>query len=101
MPEQLTEFDAAEYIESAETFLDACIVEDPGDGSVIRAGLSAVARAQGMSNLAQDTGLDRAGIYRALSERGNPSLTTVLKILSALGLRMRIEASEQSPRRSS
>ena len=49
MPEKLTEFDAAEYIEDAGPFLEACMEEDPGDGSVIRAGLSAIARSQNVS----------------------------------------------------
>ena len=71
MPEIYARWDAADYIRDKGSFLEACIAEDPGDGSVIRAGLGAVARAQNMSNLAKDTGLDRAGLYRAFSERGN------------------------------
>ena len=98
MPEKLTEFDAAEYItttERARLYLEACAQEDPGDGSMIRAALNDIARARNMSRLARDAGLDRSGLYGALSEDGNPSFATVVKIMGALGLRMRIEASEQ------
>ena len=98
MPEKLTEFDAAEYIntrERARLYLEACAEEDPGDGSMIRAALNDIARARNMSRLARETGLDRSGLYQALSEDGNPSFATVVKIMGALGLRMRIEASEQ------
>ena len=99
MPEELTEFDAAEYIntdERARLYLEACVDEDPGDGSLIRAALNDIARARSMSGLARDAGLDRSGLYKALSEDGNPSFATVLKVMSALGLRMRIEVSKQS-----
>ena len=57
--------------------------------------LSAIARSQNMSALARDAGLNRAGLYKALSEDGNPSFTTVMKITRALGLRLRLEPVER------
>ena len=93
MPESFSRWDAADYIDTPEDaglFLEAAIDEDPGDGSLIRAALSAIARAQNMSALAHDAGLDRSGIYKALSEDGNPSLATILKVTRALGLKLRI-----------
>ena len=95
---KLTVFNAAEYIttrERARLYLEACAEEDPGDGSMIRAALNDIARARNMSKLARDAGLDRSGLYQSLSEDGNPSFATVVKIMGALRLRMRIEASEQ------
>ena len=50
-----------------------------------------------MSALSRDAELNRAGLYRALSEDGNPTLTTLLKITRALGLRLRIEPIPESP----
>ncbi len=94
MPEKLTQFDAAEFIDTetrARLYLEAAADEDPGDGSLIRAALSDIARARNMSRLARDAKLDRAGLYKALSEEGNPSFTTVMKITRALGLRLRLE----------
>lgn len=94
MPEKLTEFDAVEYInteERARLYLEAAADEDPGDGSLIRAALNDIARAQNMSRLARDAKLDRAGLYKALSEDGNPSFATVMKITRALGLKLRLE----------
>ena len=55
MPEKLTEFDAAEYIntdERARLYLEVAADEDPGDGSLIRAAINDIARAQNMSRLA-------------------------------------------------
>ena len=100
MPEKPTEFDAADYIETVEDarqHLELCAEQDPGDGSAIRAALNTIARAQNMSGLARDAELNRAGLYRALSEDGNPTLSTLLKITKALGLRLRIEPIPESP----
>jgi len=95
MNETFARWDAAEELvhhpEDAAMYLEACIDEDPGDGSVIRAALNDIARAQGMSGLARDAGLNRGNIYKALSENGNPSFSTVLKIMRALKLRLRVE----------
>ena len=98
MPEKLTEFDAADYIdteERARLYLEACVAEDPGDGSVIRAGLNTIARTRNVSALARETGLDRGHLYEALSKDGNPTLATLLKIAGALGLRLRLEPIEK------
>jgi probable addiction module antidote protein len=43
-----------------------------------------------MTQTARDAGLTREGLYKALSPQGNPSFATVLKVLAALGLRMRV-----------
>ena len=95
MSETFARWDAAEELvhhpEDAAMYLEACIDEDPGDGSVIRAALNDIARAQGMSELARDAGLNRGNIYKALSDNGNPSFSTVLKIMRALKLRLRVE----------
>jgi DNA-binding phage protein len=48
MPDKLTEFDAAEYIETVEDarqHLELCAEQDPGDGSAIRAALNTISRA--------------------------------------------------------
>ena len=94
MSEEYRKFDAADYIETEEDargLLRAATEEDLGDGAVIRAALRHVARTQNMSALARDTGLNRGNIYEALSEEGNPTLATLLKVTRALGLRMRFE----------
>jgi len=91
----LTPWDSAEYLSSNEDialYLDACMEDDPGDGSLIRTALGNIARAKGMSQLARDTGLARENLYKALSEGGNPEFSTVLKVIHALGLKLRAEA---------
>ncbi len=46
--------------------------------------------ARGMAQLARDTGLSREALYRALSEDGNPTLATLLKVGKALGIRLTV-----------
>ena len=97
MSEEYRKFEAADYIKSDEDargLLRAAMDEDTGDGAVIRAALRHVARTRNMSALARDTGLNRGNLYEALSEDGNPTLATLLKVTSALGLRLRLEPAD-------
>ncbi len=82
--------------EDIELYFDACVEEDPGDGSLIRAALGDIARARGMSQLARDTGLAREGLYKALSAEGNPEFATVMKVIKALGLKLHGHATTTS-----
>ena len=95
MSEAFTKWDVTEHLrtrEDARLYLEACAEEDPGDGSLIRAALNDIARAGNMSQLARDVGMSREGLYKALSEEGNPSFATVTRIARALGLQVRITA---------
>ena len=76
--------------EDARLYLEACAEEDPGDGSLIRAALNDIARAQNMSWLAREIGMSREGLCKALSEDGNPTFATVMRITRALGMLLRI-----------
>jgi probable addiction module antidote protein len=87
-------FDAAEYltdIESAAAFLDQALEEDCDDPRYFKLILDALARSESMTEISRRTGMTRKGIYKALSEDGNPSLVTIMKIMRALGLRLRAE----------
>jgi probable addiction module antidote protein len=91
---EFSRFDAAEYLENDEDmalYLDACMEDDPGDGSLVRVALGDIARARGMSQVAREAGISREGLYRALSESGNPEFGTILKVFRALGIRFRFE----------
>ena len=93
MTESFTPWHVTEHLrtqEDARLYLEACADEDPGDGSLIRAALNDIARAQNMSRLARDIGMTREGLYKALSENGNPSFATVMRITRALGMQLRI-----------
>lgn len=87
-----TPFDGAEYLDDdesqAELLSDALAT---GDLDVITAALGIVARARGMTELAQKTGLTRSALYAALKEGGNPTLDTVLKVIKALGVQLKAD----------
>lgn len=73
-------------------YLNACLEEDPGDGSVVRAALSDITRAQDMTQLAKATGITREGLYKALSPTGNPEFSTILKVVKALKIKLHASA---------
>jgi probable addiction module antidote protein len=86
-------WDAAAHLKTEEDiaeYLDA-VFED-GDPSLIRHALSDVARAKGMTKIAKATGLGRESLYKALSDEGNPEFATVLKVIHALGLKLKVAA---------
>jgi probable addiction module antidote protein len=89
--EQFIRWDPVDDLKTDEDvalYFQACVDEDPGDGSLVRAALGDIARARGMSQLARDTGLAREGLYKALSPEGNPEFATVMKVIKALGLKL-------------
>jgi probable addiction module antidote protein len=84
-------WDSAEYLETKEdivAYLEA-VFED-GDPALISHALGVIARAKGMSQIAQAAGLGRESLYKALSPEGNPEFATVLKVLQALGLKLKV-----------
>ena len=62
-------------------------LEAPEDATGIARALGDIARAKGMTQVARDVGLSRERLYKALSESGNSTFATVLKVARALGVR--------------
>ena len=73
--------DIAHYLEAA--------FED-GDPALVAAALGDIARAKGMAKIARKAGLGRESLYKALSPDGNPELATVLNVMRALGLKLKV-----------
>lgn len=61
---------------------------ETGDAAYIAKAMGVVARAKGMAELARETGLSREQLYRSFSEKGNPTLKTMLTVMKALGVDM-------------
>ena len=86
-------FDPARYLDTPEaveeflvaSFESAFELDDP---RLITNALGVVARAKGMTRMAEDAELSRTALYRALSAEGRPELSTIFKVMQALGLRL-------------
>ncbi|MDR1218438.1 MAG: putative addiction module antidote protein [Treponema sp.] len=88
----VSDWDPAEIIETKEdviAFLDGALQED--DPEFLLKTIGHIARSKGMVQLAKELNLNRKGLYKAFSEKGNPSFLTVVKILDNLGFRLKVE----------
>lgn len=87
----LSTFDAADYLDDEAMmaeYLSAVIEEnDPG---LLAAALGDVAKARGMTDIAQATGLAREALYKALRPGAHPRFETVQRVCAALGLRLEV-----------
>ena len=87
--------DPADLIETPEDVagvLEAVFAE--GNASDIAHALGTVARSRGLSALAEQTGLSRQALHKALSTEGNPTLDTLLRVISALRLKLVVEPAD-------
>jgi probable addiction module antidote protein len=94
MPLETTRWDVADYLETpadCAAYLDACVQEAGDDAAFIVKALGDIARARGMTQIAEATGLSRESLYKALSGERNPSFETILKVTRALGVRLHAE----------
>ncbi|TXL80401.1 putative addiction module antidote protein [Vineibacter terrae] len=88
-----TPFDPAEHLKTPgemAVFLSEAL--ETGDTAVIAAALGVVARARGMREIAEKSGLSRESLYKALRQDGNPELATTIKVVQALGMKLMAKA---------
>ncbi|MDR1275212.1 MAG: putative addiction module antidote protein [Candidatus Accumulibacter sp.] len=87
----LKRFDVTEFLEDEEAiaeYMNAVLADN--DPALLAAALGDIARARGMTQLARETGLSRESLYRGLSGERVPSADTLLKVIHALGLTLRV-----------
>ena len=92
-------YDVAETLRTPDemaAYLEACIEEADGDAAFIAKALGDIARAQGMTQIARQTGLSRESLYKALSGDRSPSFDTVLKVMTSLGLKLSARVQEKA-----
>lgn len=75
---------AAEYLKAA--------LEDEDEPRVLLITLRHIAQARGIAKIAKAAGIERESLYRALSVRGNPRLSTLIAVTRAIGLKLTVEA---------
>ena len=75
---------AAEYVKAA--------LEDNDEPRVLLIALRHLAQARGIAKVAKAAGIERESLYRALSVKGNPTISTLVAVTKAIGLKLTIEA---------
>jgi probable addiction module antidote protein len=88
---ETTEWNTADYLTSGEAiaaYLEAAL--EDGDPKVVAVALGNIAKAKGMTNIAKEAGITREALYKALSEKGDPKLSTLLGVIKAIGLRFTV-----------
>lgn len=88
----LKQFDAADYLDSEEMiaeYLSAALEDENPD--VFLAAISDVAKARGMTAIANSTGLGRESLYKALTPGAKPRYETIIKVLHGLGVRLTVQ----------
>jgi probable addiction module antidote protein len=90
-----TRYDVAEHLRTPKemaAYLEAVLEESNGDAAMVAKAIGDIARARGMSQVAKDSGLSRESLYKALSGERSPGIDTILKVISALGIKLHAEA---------
>ncbi|MFD1252610.1 hypothetical protein DEVEQU_02272 [Devosia equisanguinis] len=86
---EILPYDGSEYFEDEAGQLELLAEAfETGDAALISHALGVVARARGMTSIARDAGVTREALYKALSDKGDPKLSTLLGVMKALGVRL-------------
>jgi probable addiction module antidote protein len=88
---ETSRFDIADYLDNSEMiaeYLNA-VLEEGSDAEIITA-IGHIAKAIGMTKIAEETGLSRPSLYKALSDGAKPQFSTILKVLKAIGGQIRV-----------
>lgn len=95
MATEFKPYDSAEYLTSLEDiayYLEAALEKAGDDPAFITQAIGVIARFQNFSELARKVDMSREGLYKALSNNGNPSFATIYKVARALGLKLEFHA---------
>jgi probable addiction module antidote protein len=86
-------FDASEYLDDEEVIAEylTAALEDPNPEAFLLA-VANVAKARGIAKIAQDSGLGRESLYKALAPGAKPRYETVRKLMDALGVKLTVTA---------
>ena len=92
-----SKWDMAEFLDTKEDIIAHLTVAlDENDIDFLLSVISALARAKGMAQIAEDLGVSREGLYKSLAPGSNPAFGTVVKTLDHLGFRLSIQQKQAS-----
>lgn len=90
--QNLPEFDMAEQLRTEADIANyLTLVMEEGDVDEFKRALGYIAKARGMTQIANDSGLGRESLYKALRPGSRPEFLTITKVLKAVGLEMEIK----------
>lgn len=86
-----SKFDIADYLENKEMIAEYLntVLEEGTNADIINA-IGHIAKAIGMTKIAEETGLSRPSLYKALSDGAKPQFDTIMKVLKAIGGQIQI-----------
>jgi probable addiction module antidote protein len=89
MTVKTTPFDPARYLDDEQAIADYLtdMLED-GSPGLLAAALGDIARARGMAQIAQDAGIGREALYKALRADAQPRFETIARVCKALGVKL-------------
>lgn len=94
---ETSKWDVTEYLDSEEAifaYIEAAF--EDGDPELIKHVLGDVARARGMTAIAKEAGVTREALYKALSEKGDPKLSTLIGVAKALGVKLTVSPANEA-----
>jgi probable addiction module antidote protein len=88
---ETSKFEIADYLDSNEMIAEYLntVLEEGNDAEIIAA-IGHIAKAIGMSKIAEETGMSRPSLYKALSEGSKPQFSTIMKVLKAIGGQLQV-----------
>ncbi|MDD2639591.1 MAG: putative addiction module antidote protein [Arcobacteraceae bacterium] len=90
---KLTTFDISEYLDSKEMIAEYLTqVLQEGNTDELLVAIGNIAKAKGMAQIANDTGLGRESLYKTFQEGAKPRFETVLKVLNSFGVKLQASA---------
>ncbi|MCU7695498.1 addiction module antidote protein [Haoranjiania flava] len=88
---EISKFDIADYLDNNEMIAEYLnVVLEEGNDSEIVVAIGNIAKAIGMTKIAEATGMSRPSLYKALSEGAKPQFSTIMKVLKAVGGQIRV-----------
>lgn len=90
---EITNFDIAEYLDNKEVIAEylSQILAD-GDMDELLESLGNIAKAKGMSQIANETGLGRESLYKTFRKGTKPKFDTIMKVMQSFGVKMQVSA---------
>ena len=88
---ETSKFEIADYLENKEMISEYLnvVLEEGSDAEIVVA-IGHIAKAIGMTKIAEETGMSRPSLYKALSDGAKPQFSTIMKVLKAVGGQVRV-----------